>query len=299
LERESDPALDEAHQLLAQNTMNRRESESATADAPMTGEDEEKAMPLEASGSSEGINKEGETGEAGQKMPGEEMPANGEPQFRPALGGRAPKLDPRLADKRPKPAKDTQSQPSPAQQNREALANRQFERLSDLNLSQQSLGADAASLEALMEQLEKALAGSEESMRSEAASSKGEEVAQAANEENLSNLLQSPEVHEAMALAQRLRQARNAPQGQQGQPQKGPAQTSRGLSLGNLDPTSTSGKIIEVELSKLDPQTRALILKMRPRMREELLQGMREQGPLGYRKFIEDYFKRLSEVKGN
>jgi hypothetical protein len=36
---------------------------------------------------------------------------------------------------------------------------------------------------------------------------------------------------------------------------------------------------------------------MPPRLREELLQGMRERGPDGYAKFIEDYFKKLSEVK--
>jgi len=38
-------------------------------------------------------------------------------------------------------------------------------------------------------------------------------------------------------------------------------------------------------------------MKMQPKLREELLQGMREEGPEGYRKFIQDYFKRLTEVK--
>ena len=36
---------------------------------------------------------------------------------------------------------------------------------------------------------------------------------------------------------------------------------------------------------------------MQPKLREELLQGMREAGPEGYQKFIDDYFKRLTEVK--
>jgi hypothetical protein len=52
-------------------------------------------------------------------------------------------------------------------------------------------------------------------------------------------------------------------------------------------------------LSKLDLNTRAAILKMQPQLREELLQSMREEGPEGYRKFIEDYFKRLTEVKSS
>ena len=34
-------------------------------------------------------------------------------------------------------------------------------------------------------------------------------------------------------------------------------------------------------------------------IREELLQGLREQGPKGYRKFISDYFRRLTKVKTN
>ena len=123
-------------------------------------------------------------------------------------------------------------------------------------------------------------------------------------DQQLADLLQSPTLREAMAMAQRLRQMQNsaAPSQQannaQGKPQKGPATTSRGLSLGNLDPTNSRGEIVQVELAQLDPETRAIVLKMQPRLREELLQGMREQGPEGYRKFIQDYFKRLTEVKG-
>ena len=40
-----------------------------------------------------------------------------------------------------------------------------------------------------------------------------------------------------------------------------------------------------------------MLLKLPPRVREELLQGLRERGPEGYGPFIEDYFKRLTEVK--
>ena len=52
------------------------------------------------------------------------------------------------------------------------------------------------------------------------------------------------------------------------------------------------------QLEKLDLPTRTVILKMQPRLREELLQGMREQGPEGYQQFIRDYFQRLTEVNG-
>ncbi|HET6882866.1 MAG TPA: hypothetical protein VFI31_22045 [Pirellulales bacterium] len=299
LERESDPALDEARQLLAQDRMNRRDRRPQFPGAPMMGEDEEYVVPPKEEDTPEEM-ADGESGETGEHPEAaDEMGEGEEPLFEPALGGPRPKLDPRFADKRPKPSKDPDAPHSPAQAQREALANRQFHRLEELDLSQQSLGADVASLEALMEQLEQALAGSEEAMPSQAANA-AQHQGESSGQQNLSNLLQSPEVQEAMALAQRLRQAQNAlAQAQAGQPHKGPAHTSRGMSLGNLDPTSTSGQIVEVELSKLGPRTRALILKMQPKLREDLLQGMREQGPEGYRKFIEDYFKRLSEVKGN
>jgi len=49
-------------------------------------------------------------------------------------------------------------------------------------------------------------------------------------------------------------------------------------------------------LDDLDPRTRATILQLPPRVREELLQGMKAQGPEGYQKFIQDYFRRLSAV---
>ena len=106
-------------------------------------------------------------------------------------------------------------------------------------------------------------------------------------------------MREALDLAERIRQMQQsmAQSQPQNQPQPGPAHTSRGKSLGNMRATSSRGQIVEVELSQLDPGTRAIILKMQPKMREELLQGMREQGPEGYRKFIQDYFKRLSTVK--
>jgi hypothetical protein len=68
--------------------------------------------------------------------------------------------------------------------------------------------------------------------------------------------------------------------------------------MGNLEGSPVTGALTQAELESLDPNAKAAILKLPPRMREELLQGMREEGPEGYRKFIEDYFKRLTEVKG-
>ena len=55
-------------------------------------------------------------------------------------------------------------------------------------------------------------------------------------------------------------------------------------------------KFVREHMDELDPRTRATILQLPPRVREELLQGMKAQGPEGYQKFIQDYFRRLSAV---
>jgi hypothetical protein len=55
---------------------------------------------------------------------------------------------------------------------------------------------------------------------------------------------------------------------------------------------------LAADLAQLDLTTRTVILKMPPKVREELLQGLREEGPEGYRAFIRDYFQRLAKVKG-
>ena len=54
---------------------------------------------------------------------------------------------------------------------------------------------------------------------------------------------------------------------------------------------------VGVELKDFDLAARTIILKMQPRLREELLQGLREEGPEGYRKFIRNYYLRLTKVQ--
>jgi hypothetical protein len=293
----------------------------------MMGDDEEELMTPNEEDSPEEAGEAGEAGEPGEQAEADEAGEEDEPLFEPALGGPRPKLDPRFADKRPRPTKDTPQANDP-QARRDELANRQFDRLEQLNLSQQSLGADQQTLEDLMEQLAQALEQSQQQMgqqqmgqqqtgqqpmpqqgqphqgqqpHGQHAGEQGESSPQQDAAQQLAELMQSPAMREALDLADRIRQLQQSlAQGQtqpQAQPPQGPAHTSRGKSMGNLRPTSSSGKIVEVELSQLDPGTRAIILKMQPKMREELLQGMREQGPEGYRKFIQDYFKRLSTVK--
>ncbi|MGE0608203.1 MAG: hypothetical protein AB7O62_13995 [Pirellulales bacterium] len=115
----------------------------------------------------------------------------------------------------------------------------------------------------------------------------------------LMELMQLPEMQQALEMAARVREMRQAakqaknqnPQQPQQASQPSPSQTPKG----NLTGTPAMG--MAGELAKLDLETRTVIMKMPPRVREELIQGMREQGPAGYRKFIQDYFQRLTKAK--
>ena len=56
-------------------------------------------------------------------------------------------------------------------------------------------------------------------------------------------------------------------------------------------------KRAEIKLADTALDQKTVILKMQPKMREQLLQGLKKVGPKGYRKFIRDYFRRLTKVK--
>ena len=98
----------------------------------------------------------------------------------------------------------------------------------------------------------------------------------------LDKLLGSEAMKNAMDMAERAKQSK---------PGAGPEQPPSGATAGAGAPVGGP-----TSLDDLDPATRATVLQLPPRVREELLQGMKAQGPEGYRKFIQDYFKRLSEV---
>ncbi|HVX61921.1 MAG TPA: hypothetical protein VHC19_14995 [Pirellulales bacterium] len=302
LDQRAHPPLAEAKQLLAGDQMQRIEPKMDAA--------QPEAKAGEAMADAEGS---AETAEkAMDKTP---------PQLRPALGGAAPKLDPQVAAKRPQMAADAEEPPVGSKQaERRQLAEGQFDQLMELDLAEQSLGSDQKMLESLMEQLNQALADSQSGAMDDemeadspgAAKPKAQGAAGKPSTEKMSgkpgeagepppspqqpldDLLHSPALQQAMAMAQRLQQAQAAQQSSQ----QAPARPTAGKSLGNLQLTTSSGDIMEADLAALDPATRAILLKMQPQLRQELLQGMHEQGPEGYRKFIQDYFQRLSTAEG-
>ena len=205
----------------------------------------------------------------------------------PALGGPKPKLDPRFKGKvRPAERKKTEGDPDAE---RQELSDRQAQNLDRLEAADQSLGSGQQTLEGMLQQLRQAL----EQGRTPNGKPQGGNAQQG---QDLGQMLQSDALQQALAMAARMRQLAQG-KSNQGEQQGLPAQSQS--STGNLQGAPRVGGGGEADLSSLDPATRSVIMKMQPKLREELLQGMREEGPEGYRKFIQDYFRRLSKEKSS
>ncbi|MBI5761558.1 MAG: hypothetical protein HZA46_23860 [Planctomycetales bacterium] len=244
-----------------------------------------------------------------EKKPEDMKPdAEDEPLFQPALGGPKPKLDPRFADKqrkvpkKPKPTGDKSDKP----EEREELASRQQQKLNELQEANESLAADEMTLDKLLEQLQAATDPKQalQNMQDQKDQPQKPDADSPAEPEldanQLAELLQSPAMREAMAMSQRLQQlkaqAKNPQPNQQANAQqKSPPTTP--LPATQHQPGPTSPGSLEAALDGLDLESRTIILKMQPRMREDLLQGLREEGPDGYQKFVRNYYKRLAKVK--
>ncbi|HLQ46901.1 MAG TPA: hypothetical protein VK137_19300, partial [Planctomycetaceae bacterium] len=255
-----------------------------------------------------------------------EMPED-EDLFTPALGGPKLKEDPRFKDKkRPvpkKPNKDDKSKPndnahpndpsSDAQERREQLGERQEQRLNQLNMAEDSLAADQRTLDALLSQLEKALQEARSAQKpkasqqaegslppnassSESAESNDSPELSAELAAELAELLNSETARKAMQMAARMQAMKAGDASDQHKGQKHPPSnqppplTSNPRPRGRLEGDNAIQFAMEAVLKDLDPTTKSVILKMQPRMREELLQGLREEGPEGYQRFIRDYF---------
>jgi hypothetical protein len=160
---------------------------------------------------------------------------------------------------------------------RAALQSRQQSRIEQLEKARAALAREDQLLDSLVGQLQRG-------MRERAAGS---------SDPRLADLIRSAEVRRALAMAQRARQRAQARQS----PARGPTRFSD-----RPDQLPTTDKMVaplDAELPDVDLATRSMILKLQPQIREELLQGLREEGPEGYKTFIRTYFKRLSEVTSN
>ncbi len=163
------------------------------------------------------------------------------------------------------------------------MREQQNQRQQDLQAARQALQSDEKALRQMMDRAQQALQNARGGRPMQG--QQGESAMQ-----QLQRMLQSPQMQQAMQMAQRMRQG--PPMGQQAQGPRPP--TPSPATTGNMTGSPT-GKASDAELAKLSPDQRKALLSLPPRVREELLQGMREQGPDGYGPFIQDYFKRLTE----
>ncbi len=215
-----------------------------------------------------------------------------ESKYMPRLGGPKPKLDPRYKGKqRPNKSKPKdKGDKSDKDADKEDLEDRQDEKGRDLDAAEKSLESDQNSLDSLLDQLQKAGKG----QKGKPKDSDNENSDANSLADQLRSMMQSKSMQEALAMAAA---AKMAGKGQQkGKPQRSRMPTNS--EEGNLTGSDEAPGSGQSNLSKLDPATRAMILKMPPsRYREELIRGLNEQGPEAYRAFIQDYFKRLTETK--
>jgi hypothetical protein len=210
-----------------------------------------------------------EAGEQQQGENGEDLP------YKPLLGGKPQSNDSNSNEEAGK------NEPGEMSAERAKLGQRQSKELNELDAAEKSLGSD-----------EEALAGMLGKLRQASRPHQGSEKGQPGkpSDQELSQLMQSEMMQKALEMASRMHGGKHQQPAHANASQ--PARTHS--PVGNLTGI-TRLSAAEADLNKLDPDLRAMILKLQPMMREELLQGMQEQGPEGYRKFIENYFHRLSK----
>jgi hypothetical protein len=152
------------------------------------------------------------------------------------------------------------------------------------------MAADQQTLEQMLHGLEQALQKSNPKGQPHSGQPNEADEAMA----QLQDMLQSPAMRAARDMLGRMRRAQSAQARRPGQQGRNQAPTP---SQSQASQTGDNPMAPSTELASLPLSTQQAILKLPPRVREELLQGMREQGPDGYGPFIEDYFKRLTESK--
>lgn len=200
----------------------------------------------------------------------------------PLPAGVKPRMDSRLSKSNrqpPSPAAKSQADRSKGQNGsnadqpdrmRNELGQRQQQTMERLQSSQQDLQMPRERIEQLLEQLRQALEADES--------------------DTLASLMQSEQLQKAMQLAMASRKATKLAQNQDpNAPQVG--------QVSELNGSIPLGVLREFEANDVDLAAQTAILRMQPRVREELLKGMREEGPAAYRRFIQDYFNRLTKVR--
>jgi hypothetical protein len=300
--------------LQTKESMKRMKRKKDFPDAPYTPEGEEKKERPTEQDTDEPLpgkkDKDKKTGDAdpSNKTKGTaEKKKEAEEDFKPVLAGPRTKMDERFKDKvRPveRKTKDGEkSDPSKLdpKERRDDLLARQNERTDEMNRADDSLAADEDALSQMINQLESAMKAGQKGQKAQK-SPKGQQGKEGQESQDssesgdlsLAQMMQSQMMQQALAMAQRMQQMRGQ-QGQRSQHQANAQNAATGNLSGGQGPAV--GAIKEEDLSKLTLEQRSVIMKLQPALREELLRGMKEDVPEGYRKFTQEYFKRLTEVQ--
>lgn len=317
------------YKTLKQKTQKAKPQNGETPDEPAATELPTGDDPLAGDNSPEMAATPEDFGNNDAPPPDAAKPDDNGDEFQPAIA------DPAKPEKgKPKqPAKNNdkplaQAKLTPAEQ-RQKLADREAKKLEQLQKADESLAADQRALDELLQDIGELLKSEmaengegDNPMPGEATSPdqppmppNGEPMPadgqpdgdakqaplSAEQAAELSKLLQSPKAQKAMQMASRLQAMKAGDGDEPGKAQKNPNAPPPPLKSNpkprsGLEGDNTSQFALEASLKDLDPATRSMILKMQPRVREELLQSLREEGPEGYQRFIRDYFKRLTKA---
>jgi len=187
-----------------------------------------------------------------------------------------PPAEPAATHKGAENAKTKRAEDQGSQALRAALQSRQEARMGEIEQAHRALGREDQALAIVVAQLGATLHGDQAH----------------ATTEQLGEIMRSDAMRRALAIARRNRQlALN---------KKRASTEPKGAFTDRPDQLPTTDKMVaplDAPLPDLDLATQKIILKMQPQIREELLEGLREEGPEGYKAFIRNYFKRLTEVK--
>ena len=287
LDKQLEKMLDAARKMLDAKR-NRRKPEFP--DAPYTPDGDEVKVPPKEDDTNEPLpnaKKPGDKTNPGDKKPDDMKDDDDkEPLDMPALGGPKQVPDKRF-DKKKRPTEKKPGDKDDPDAKRDDLESHQNDRLRDLDAAEKSLASDQKSLEQMMQALEQAVKNNGGQKPHKPSQNPGDPADDAMQQ--LADMMQSPAMRQMRDMLNRMRrqgQAKGRPSNQPPTPSQSPSSQA-----GNNPPVGSA------DLSKLSPDLRAAFLKLPPRMREELLQGQKEQDPEGFGPFIEDYFKRLTQTK--
>jgi hypothetical protein len=290
VEKELEDLLAKAKKLLAKSDKGRKPEfpdtpfrDDKEETVPPREEDSNEPLPKKKGEKKEGDEKGGEKKE-GDKKDGDEE----EEKFMPRLGGPKEKVDPRF-DKKRRPMKKGPTEKGEDSEKSE-------ENRKDLESAEKSLESDANTLESMIDALKNPGKGKGKPKDGDSPPP-GAESEASAMARQLREMLESAQTKEASMMARAAKALGKGKGKSKSQSPKtpNPLETAQeGDKEGKeLGPASTMAG-----LSKLDPATRAMLIKMPPsRFRDELIQGLNERGPEAYEAFIQDYFKRLTETK--